>query len=1014
MPKISIIVAAYNVEAYLADCLASIGAQTFQDFEAIVVDDASTDSTAQIISEAASKDPRIIAVTHERNQGLHLARKTGVEHASGQYAFFLDGDDELALDFCAELAAEIDGHPADILHFGLDVIGSNGILEGECRAFEAFNNAPTDDATGEDILRSIFDPERGQQVDWRVTQRMMRTELLKTAFDAMTGERLERAEDGYECFVISALASSYRSFKQCHGYIYHYGRGVTGTNAITAATYAKFCAQFKACLDAAVEFVRQRGLDWAQPSALGFAHKAIELLANDWNVRVPDAEEPAAAQAMADVFGPEITAREIYRFVCDRAYEFIDHRSVPEHDDRLFAIAAIARSFTELDPNSPAYPRYQWMRDKAEDHMTQVQSAYERIEAHKRQSTRIFVTSHKRADMPPSDIMQMVQVGPGNTADRFPDTFHDDTGDNIAAKNPMYCELTTQYWAWKNAEADYYGFCHYRRYFDFSAAEHEENPYGEVMDDYIDADAIAKYGLDDETIAKSIAGYDVVTTGIKDLRTIIDGLGTPKAIWAAAPYLLDRDLRHVYDILCAMHPDYAQDANDFLDGNFSCFCNMFIMKKDIFFDYCAWLFPILEEFERTTDMSRYSKEALRTPGHLSERLLNIYLIHHRRIGSGWKMKELQCVHFTSPEPDYGLEPLHDVEDPSTIIPVVFAADNNYVPMLTTTLYSAMTNADPSRHYDVTVLQRDIDGRNQQTMREFFSRFANMNLRFVNVDRKIAGYRLSTNNRHISNETYYRFLIQEILPFYTKVLYLDSDIIVNGDIAELYDTELGSNLLAACRDIDYLGNLNFAVDNTRAAYSRDILGMRNPYDYFQAGVLVLNTEAMRQHYSIGQWLEYASNTDFIYNDQDVLNAHCEGKVTFLDWNWDVIHDCDGRVGKVFSFAPNDAYDAYMRSRENPQIIHYAGFIKPWVDPACDFASVYWGYARQTPFYELLVRRVTEIISDAHIQRLREELERHQPALGDRNILRKIIDPLAPLGSKRREKMKSFGRRVRGRR
>ena len=81
-----------------------------------------------------------------------------------------------------------------------------------------------------------------------------------------------------------------------------------------------------------------------------------------------------------------------------------------------------------------------------------------------------------------------------------------------------------------------------RRQSSQSAAEHEENPYGEVMDDYIDADAIAKYGLDDETIAKSIAGYDVVTTGIKDLRTIIDGLGTPKAIWAAAPYLLDRDL----------------------------------------------------------------------------------------------------------------------------------------------------------------------------------------------------------------------------------------------------------------------------------------------------------------------------------------------------------------------------------------------------------------------------------------------------------------------------------------
>jgi lipopolysaccharide biosynthesis glycosyltransferase/glycosyltransferase involved in cell wall biosynthesis len=1010
MPKISIIVAAYNVEAYLADCLASISAQTFPDFEAIVVDDASTDATAQILEAAADKDPRIVAVTHESNQGLHLVRKTGVEHASGDYAFFLDGDDAIAPDFCKELASEIAGHPADILHFGLDVVGSNGILESECQAFEAFNNAPTDDAAGEDILRNIFDPERGQQVDWRVTQRLMRTELLKSAFGAMTGERLERAEDGYECFVISALASSYRSFKQCRGYIYHYGRGVTGTNEISSSTYARFCAQFKACLDAAGDFTQQHGLAWTRESLLGFEHKAIELLANDWNVRVPDAEKPAAAKAMAEVFGPEITAREIYRFVRDRAYEFLEQKNVPNEGDRLFTALAVARSFTDLDPQSSAFPRYLWMKDKAENHMTQLQPAYNRIEAHRSQSTRIFVTSHKRADMPASDILQMVQVGPGNTTDRFLDAFHDDTGDNISAKNPMYCELTTQYWAWKNAKADYYGFCHYRRYFDFSDVEHEENPYGEIMDDYIDAEATAKYGLDDDAIAKSIAGYDVVTTGIKDLRGIINGLGTPKAVWAAAPYLLNRDLRHVYDILCAMHPDYAKDANDFLDGHYSCFCNMFIMKKDIFFDYCAWLFPILEEFERTTDMSRYSKEALRTPGHLSERLLNIYLMHHKRIGSGWKTKELQCVHFTNPEPEHVLEPLQGVKDPSTIIPVVFAADNNYVPMLTTTIYSAMKNADPKRRYDVTVLQKDIDGQNQQTMREFFSRFSNMNLRFVNVDRKIAGYDLSTNNQHISNETYYRFLIQEILPFYSKVLYLDSDIIVTGDIAALYDTELGDNLLAACRDIDYLGNLNIKIDNKRIAYSKDILGMRNPYDYFQAGVLVLNTAAMRSHYSIGQWLEYASNPDFIYNDQDVLNVHCEGKVTFLDWNWDVIHDCDGRVAKVFSFAPNDIYDAYMRSRQDPKIIHYAGFIKPWVDPACDFASVYWDYARDTPFYERLIKRVAEsIVPNA----MRLKVKKHQPALNDSNPLRRVIDPIAPLGSKRREAMKAAGRLVRGR-
>ena len=82
MPKISIIIAAYNVGSYLRQCLDSVSAQTFSDFEAIVVNDASTDETASIIQEAAARDSRIIAITHQRNNGLHLARKTGVEHSS--------------------------------------------------------------------------------------------------------------------------------------------------------------------------------------------------------------------------------------------------------------------------------------------------------------------------------------------------------------------------------------------------------------------------------------------------------------------------------------------------------------------------------------------------------------------------------------------------------------------------------------------------------------------------------------------------------------------------------------------------------------------------------------------------------------------------------------------------------------------------------------------------------------------------------------------------------------------
>ena len=1003
MPKISIVIPAYNVGDYLQECLDSVRNQTFSDIEAIVVNDASPDNVGEVAAQAAAQDARIRVVTNNPNMGTHRTRMAGVENASGEYTFFLDGDDALKPDMCEQLAAEIDKHPVDVLHFGLTVVAANDLLENERQAFETFNNTPTPDSTGEDIVRDIFDETRGYKVDWRVTQRLYKTSVLKEAFNAMTRDRLGRSQDGYECFVVSAFANSYHSFKECRGYVYYYGRGISGTNMIDAAKYARYCGHFKADFDAAYEFADEQHSDMLHACAQGFQRKATEILANDWKVRVPEAEKVEAAKQMEAVFGPAITGRELYRFVRDDAYALLSDNQLLPHDADLNSWFSIANAISmPTDQVSADTIRFHEMKRIATSHMTNLIEKTRNTEAfqnYDKQDIRIFVTAHKNVDRFGSAIMQPVQVGPKN--ERFPWAFHDDEGENIANLNPRYCELTTQYWAWKNINADYYGFCHYRRYFDFSETAHE--------DDYIDAKAEKEYGLDDENIARVVKQYDVITTPFGNLDIIINKYGSPRALWEAAPLLHDDDLKRCYQILCAMYPDYKEDAQGFFNGNKACFCNMFIMKKEIFFDYCEWMFPILEEFDKNTDYSTYSKEALRTPGHLSERLLNIYLMHHKRIGSNWKFKELQCVHFTNPEPAEQLKPLDVTDKP--IIPVVFAADDNYVPQLTTTVYSAMKNADPSYFYDVTVLQRNISWDKQERMRGFFKQFPNMNLRFTNVDRELAGYELSTNNAHISVETYYRFLIQKLLPFYDKVLYLDSDIIINGDIAKLYNIDLQGKLLGAVRDIDFLGNLN-VKHGKRMNYAKTVLKMQNPYDYFQAGVLVLNTKAMREHYTIEQWLAYASNDDFIYNDQDVLNAHCEGNVLYLPWEWNVVHDCGGRMDNLFTQSPNDIYDAYMQSRSNPQIIHYAGYQKPWADPDCDYASIYWRYARETPFYERLIKRVVlanepQIPEDAF-------LPKHERAVGEDNPIRKFIDPLMPIGSRRRDALKAIARVARGRR
>jgi lipopolysaccharide biosynthesis glycosyltransferase/glycosyltransferase involved in cell wall biosynthesis len=1022
MPKFSVVVAAYNIEKYVGRCIRSLKDQSLDDFEAIVVDDCSTDGTLSVIEAETKTDDRFIVVKHEQNQGTHIVRKDGVSRATGEFMMFLDGDDELTPDFLENLYQRCVSADADIVHFGITVV-PEGVSKEECDAFEANNNRPSGVIRGSEVLARIFSEDEGQRMDWRVTQRAYRTAFLQRAFSLMTSERLDRAEDGYECFVVAAEAQSSVGAEDIRGYVYHYGCGVTGESKISSERFGEFARSFRACVDASRNYTCENGSPNVCKALDGFEHKMYELLANDWNVRVPEGEKDAAAQLLAEHCGASVAARELWRFVRDRAYAFVDGKGVPADDDRLWDLAAHAEKIRVTDDvTDEDGMRFRDMRRTARYYLREL-SCRRRFQKYDEQDVRILVTAHKRVSIPDSLILQPVQVGPSNKADRFVDYLHDDEGENISSLNPMYCELTTQYWAWKNVKSDYVGFCHYRRYFNFTDTFYEENAYGEVMDGSIDAAAAKKYGLDDETIKRCVDGYDVITTGFHDLREFPGEAGTPREQYKAAERLHFRDIEAVAQIVKEMHPDYAADVDNFLDGHLSCFCNMYIMRRQIFSAYCEWLFPILERFCAQADMSHYSKEALRTPGHLAERLFNIYYKHAMRTNACWKTKQLQCVHFEKPEEKTDLAPLVEWEPDlvrgKRLIPVVFASDDGYVPMLTTTIGSMLQNASEDYFYDIVVLQRNIAYEHRRAMESYLKRYPNAKLRFYDVTDLISGYDLATNNAHISMETYYRFLVQKIFAGYDRVLYLDSDLIIRGDVSELFNVDLGDNLLAAARDVDYLGNLNMP-DGKRMEYTTTKLGMDNPYDYFQAGVLVLNTREMRKLHTVPEWMEIVSKSDFIYDDQDILNAECQGRVHYLPADWNVMHDCAGRVAKVFTWAPNEVFDAYNASRNDPKIIHYAGFEKPWVNPDCDFASIYWTYARMTPFYEMLIDRLAQGKTDeAKREAIRhsdfaldERVPRHEKAVSEDSPIRSIVDPIAPFGTRRREALKAIGRVVRG--
>lgn len=125
MIKISIIIAAYNIERYIEKCISSLINQTFSNIEIVVVNDGSTDNTLDIISNLAKKDLRI-KVINKKNEGLIEARRTGYENASGDYLIFIDGDDWLDIKACELVHKQIKEHSYDIVNYTYFTAYENG------------------------------------------------------------------------------------------------------------------------------------------------------------------------------------------------------------------------------------------------------------------------------------------------------------------------------------------------------------------------------------------------------------------------------------------------------------------------------------------------------------------------------------------------------------------------------------------------------------------------------------------------------------------------------------------------------------------------------------------------------------------------------------------------------------------------------------------------------------------------------------------------------------------------
>lgn len=623
---------------------------------------------------------------------------------------------------------------------------------------------------------------------------------------------------------------------------------------------------------------------------------------------------------------------------------------------------------------------------------------------------KILTSYHKKCELITTDIIKPIQVGTAINGCIYPQHLHDDTGDNISEKNRMYCELTAQYWAWKNLDADYYGFMHYRRYFSFDNGALKRNHMGFVELPYPDSTAMEKLHLSDSELEALVGQYDVISAkpevmGKSDSCTVYKQYDSNHRI---------EDLDLALDIISEKYPEFKTAADKYLAG-YRLYCgNMFIMKKELFFDYCEWLFDILAEHEKRGDFRDYSEYQRRVSGFLAERLWGVYLTWLKE-NKNICVLEVPVCFFESTEENTPVKPAFAENN----VPVVFAANDSYVPYLAVALKSLIENTSREKNYDIIVLHADITEQNQARLTRELVQAENISLRFKNVApiyNKYKDYDLRVFDQ-LSVETYFRFFIQDIMPDYDKVVYLDSDLTVLADVAELYDTPMGNNLLAAVRDADSAGAFNGDCTDYRL-YQLNEMKLEKPFDYFNAGVLIISISEMRKCFEVDEVVKFAASKKWHFLDQDVLNMLCEGRVTFLDMAWNVMMDWKiGTMSRMDAImhAPHWLYLDYMRSRNAPKIVHYAGIQKPWKCANCDFAEYFWQYARMTSFYEPLVACAgvggaqqasggASPVGNITVMGVKE------PVYNDGLYVKLInrLNRLFPKGSRRRERLKGFAR------
>ena len=307
------------------------------------------------------------------------------------------------------------------------------------------------------------------------------------------------------------------------------------------------------------------------------------------------------------------------------------------------------------------------------------------------------------------------------------------------------------------------------------------------------------------------------------------------------------------------------------------------------------------------------------------------------------------------------------------IPIFFACDDNFVKYTVVSLHSMITNASNDNDYKIYVLNTNISERMMSALRELEN--GNFSVEFINVTPYLESIADKLPVRHYyTKTTYFRLFIADMFPEYDKAIYIDSDTIVQGDISKLFAIELGDNYVGACNE------QVMAQMDVFGTYCEKVVGVSRD-KFFNAGLLLINCRAWREHSVLDEFMKYLGAYSFIVTqDEDYLNVICKDKTLLIDQHWNT----EITVGIKYSYPECEAY-----------LLHYIMVNKPWHYTDCVCGDIFWRYASETSVYEEL-RAELEAYTDEQRERDRlsgenlAQMARDEIARED-NFLNRITYP-----------------------